>query len=210
MWTKIAIDFQFSVIKLALSDEGYPHQRQTKELRDRVDDNAGDIQYILQTFAEFEDRLARIEDSAGQQGKDSIRHEAKSFVSCFVLLCDLPGGRDERTRVSDVCPGPCPRFSDMPLSESVSEVMTLSESMSESVSEVQKNLVSVSEPTSEIEIFYLSESVSESMSELMSEPMSVSASEPLSESNQVQSGRSQAVKGGGRAIMDDPSKSGRS
>ena len=68
----------------------------------------------------------------------------------------------------------------------------------------------MSEPTSEIEIFYLSESVSESMSELMSEPMSVSASEPLSESNQVQSGRSQAVKGGGRAIMDDPSKSGRS
>ena len=40
------------------------------------------------------------------------------------------------------------------------------------------------------------------MSELMSEPMSVSASEPLSESNQVQSGRSQAVKGGGHAIVD--------
>ena len=100
----------------------------------------------------------------------------------------------------------------MPLSEpvSVSEVMTLSESMSESVSEVQKNLVSVSEPTSEIEIFYLSESVSESMSELMSEPMSVSASEPLSESNQVQSGRSQAVIVDGHAIVDDPSKSGRS
>ena len=99
----------------------------------------------------------------------------------------------------------------MPLSEpvSVSEVMTLSESMSESVSEVQKNLVSVSEPTSEIEIFYLSESVSESMSELMSEPMSVSASEPLSESNQVQSGRFKAVIVDGRAIVDDPSKSGR-
>ena len=41
-------------------------------------------------------------------------------------------GRDERTRVSDVCP--CPRFSDMSVSEPVSEVMTLS------VSEVQKNL----------------------------------------------------------------------
>ena len=91
----------------------------------------------------------------------------------------------------------------MPLSEpvSVSEVMTLSESMSESVSEVHKNLVSVSEPTSEIEIFYLSESVSESMFELMSEPMSVSASEPLSKSNQVQSGRSQAVIVDGRAIV---------
>ena len=75
--------------------------------------------------------------------------------------------------------------------------MTLSESMSESVSEVHRNLVSVSGPTSEIEIFYLSES----MSELMSEPMSVSASEPLSESNQVQSGRSQAVKVDGRAIV---------
>ena len=85
------------------------------------------------------------------------------------LFDDVILARDERTRVSDVypCPSPCPRFSDMPLSElvSVSEVMTLSESMSESVSEVQKNLVSVSESTSEIEIFYLSESVSESMSE---------------------------------------------
>ena len=64
---------------------------------------------------------------------------------------------------------------------SVSEVMTLSESVSESASEVQKNLVSVSEPKSEF--FYLSESVSESMSELLSEPMSVSESEPLSESS---------------------------
>ena len=66
----------------------------------------------------------------------------------------------------------------MPLSEpmSVSEVMTLSESVSESASEVEKNLVSVSEPKSEIEFFYLSESVSESMSELLSEPMSVSES----------------------------------
>ena len=54
--------------------------------------------------------------------------------------------------------------------------------LSESVSEVHKNHVSVSEPTSELQIFYLSESVSESMSELMSEPMSVSESEPLSES----------------------------
>ena len=73
----------------------------------------------------------------------------------------------------------------MPVSEpvSVSEVMTLSESVSETASEVQKNLVSVSEPASEIEFFYLSESVSESMSELMSEPMSVSASKPLSESH---------------------------
>ena len=75
---------------------------------------------------------------------------------------------------------------------------------------LEKNLVSVSESTSEIEIFYLSESASESMSELMSELLSVSASEPLSESNQVQSGRSQAVIVDGRAIVDDPSKSGRS
>ena len=42
-------------------------------------------------------------------------------------------------------------FTDMPVSEvvSVSEVMTLSDSMSESVSEVPKNLVSVSESDSE-------------------------------------------------------------
>ena len=35
--------------------------------------------------------------------------------------------RDERTRVSEVCPCPSPKFLDMPVSEvvSVSEVMTL-------------------------------------------------------------------------------------
>ena len=58
--------------------------------------------------------------------------------------------KDERTRVSEVRPSPCPRFSEMP----VSGVMTLS------VSEALKNLVSVSESTSEI----------------MSEPMSMSVS----------------------------------
>ena len=47
---------------------------------------------------------------------------------------------------------------------SVSEVMTLSESMSESVFEVHKNLVSKSE--SEVKIFSGSESTSELMSEL--------------------------------------------
>ena len=63
--------------------------------------------------------------------------------------------RDERTRVSEVCPcpSPCPRFADIPVSEvvSVSEDMTLSESMSvsESVSEVLKNFVSVSESASD-------------------------------------------------------------
>ena len=86
-----------------------------------------------------------------------------SVTSLLFRKTLLDSTRDERTRVSDVCPcpSPCPRFADMPLSEpvSVSEVMTLSESMSESVSEVQKNLVSVSEPTSEIEIFYLSQAV---------------------------------------------------
>ena len=56
----------------------------------------------------------------------------------------------------------------------------------------------LSELVSVSEVMTLSKSVSESMSELMSEPMSVSASEPLSESNQVQSGRSQAV------IVDGP------
>ena len=71
--------------------------------------------------------------------------------------------RDERTRVSEVCPRP--RFSDLPVSEvvSVSEVMTLSESMSESVSEVHKNLVSVSESESEVKIFPGSEFVSMSV-----------------------------------------------
>ena len=124
------------------------------------------------------------------------KNENSRYLTCRRSSLDMLLGpatmfglvtRDERTRVSDVCPcpSPCPRFSDMPVSEpvSVSEVMTLSESVSESASEVQKNLVSVSEPASEIEFFYLSESVSESMSELLSEPMPVSESEFLSESS---------------------------
>ena len=61
----------------------------------------------------------------------------------FIAEVVLSSGRDERTRVSDVCP--CPRFTDLSVSEpvSVSEVMTLS------VFEDQKNLAS------EIEFFLL-------------------------------------------------------
>ena len=53
--------------------------------------------------------------------------------------------RDERTRLSELCP--CPRFSDM----CVSEVMTLP--ISESVSEVPKIFVSVSESASDMDSF---------------------------------------------------------
>ena len=64
-----------------------------------------------------------------------LENSSRNFSKIFIFRI-MTQTRDERTRVSDVCP--CPRFSDMPLSEpvSVSEVMTLSESMSESVSEV--------------------------------------------------------------------------
>ena len=83
--------------------------------------------------------------------------------------------RDERTRVSEVCP--CPRFVDMP----VSEVMTLPESMSESVSEVYKNLVSVSESESEVKTFPGSESVPEVPKNVVS--VSKSASDTDSDTN---------------------------
>ena len=58
-----------------------------------------------------------------------MKHNVYKIVHLYVTC------GDERAHVSEVCP--CPRFSDMPVSEVVSvfEVMTLSESMSASESE---------------------------------------------------------------------------
>ena len=57
-------------LRLTLWAEQYPYKRQSKDLSDRIDENAADIQYILQAFTELQDRFTRLENSSVDQGKD--------------------------------------------------------------------------------------------------------------------------------------------
>ena len=55
--------------RLTLQIKKYPYKRQSKDLSDRIDENAADIQYILQAFTELQDRFTKLEHSSADQGK---------------------------------------------------------------------------------------------------------------------------------------------
>ena len=65
-----------------------------------------------------------------------FHYSTKKYNFSYIISIDQQTG-DEGTHVSDVCPCPSPRFSDMPVSEVVSM------SVSKFVSKLPKNLLRV-------------------------------------------------------------------
>ena len=49
----------------------YPRERHANDLSGKIDEMAGDIQYLMQAFTGLEDRLSKIEGSGADQGVDS-------------------------------------------------------------------------------------------------------------------------------------------
>ena len=48
----------------------YPRKRNANDLSGKVEEMAGDIQYLMQAFTGLEDRLSKIEGSGADQGFD--------------------------------------------------------------------------------------------------------------------------------------------
>ena len=48
----------------------YPRKRHTNDLSGKIEEMAGDIQYLMQAFTGLEDRLSKIEGSGADQGID--------------------------------------------------------------------------------------------------------------------------------------------
>ena len=48
----------------------YPRERHTNDLSAKIEEMAGDIQYLMQAFTGLQDRLSKIEGSGADQGID--------------------------------------------------------------------------------------------------------------------------------------------
>ena len=66
------LNFDLNVRNLLVSslNELHSKKRNARDQTGQIEENASDIQYLMQAFTGIEDRLSKIESSAGDQGTD--------------------------------------------------------------------------------------------------------------------------------------------